>query len=296
MHEIVSLGHPKSKVSRMESIQEISKDIKAHLQERLSNPFAIVFLVSWILWNFKFLLILFSDVDLQDKFILMDLHFQTVNQILYSYRIDYSGYLFNAFCAPLTLTLIYVFLSPILSLPTYIFSLFIKTKMINAKKKNESDELMTREDARRLRLKYSEMKLSFEKYLDDANQQIETLSQELNNQASIQNELTTIDEGEVDLADYEVDKVLNTHFNAKFDDVDEVQHEILSIFAKSGGDRELESDIISELTPLNEHIIKKSLEELIHKRWLTSNGTTVTQRRAYRITPKAREYIVEKIL
>lgn len=282
----------------MESLDEITKDVKAFLYERLSNPFPLIFLVSWVIWNFRLVMMLFSGESVDTKFLFMDNHFQSTNSILMSYGIDYSGYLFNALCAPLTLTLIYVFLTPIVSLPVYVFSLAIKKNMVNAKVKSESKHLMSVEDARVLRLKHAQMKLKYETELDDANNQIETLSQELIKKQSQQAGWTT-DAG--DLPDSNIEHELDipeSESLSKFSThhlIDDTQHKILEVFA-NGDDEQIELTLITKLKPINRHIVKKALEELSNIGWLKPNVYLDEDRRAYRIMPTGRSYIVENIL
>lgn len=53
-------------------IDEIMKSAKDSLLDRLSNPLLGSFILSWCLWNYKFLVILFSAASVTTTFKLVD--------------------------------------------------------------------------------------------------------------------------------------------------------------------------------------------------------------------------------
>ncbi|MEW8092543.1 MAG: hypothetical protein AB2777_17575 [Candidatus Thiodiazotropha endolucinida] len=49
-------------------INEVIKSVKSSLYERVSSPLFGAFLISWIAWNYKFVVILFSKMTAHEKF------------------------------------------------------------------------------------------------------------------------------------------------------------------------------------------------------------------------------------
>jgi hypothetical protein len=92
---------------------ELIDSVKQTIGERLSSPLLSSFIVSWCLWNWKFLVVLFSDADISVTFALIDKYcFSNTDEIFY------HGLLF-----PFASTIAHVFGYPYLSIHVYRFTL-----------------------------------------------------------------------------------------------------------------------------------------------------------------------------
>lgn len=62
---------------------DLSKSIKAQLYERVSSPLLGSFAISWVAWNYRFVLTLISSLPLNEKLAFIDTHiFPSYTQVL----------------------------------------------------------------------------------------------------------------------------------------------------------------------------------------------------------------------
>jgi len=92
---------------------ELIDSVKQTIGERLSSPLLSSFIVSWCLWNWKFLVILFSDADVSVTFALID---------KYSFTDKYDYYL-HGLLYPLGSAGLFVFGYPYIEIIVYGFRL-----------------------------------------------------------------------------------------------------------------------------------------------------------------------------
>lgn len=93
-------------------LEEFTQSIRHALRERVTSPLLGAFAVSWSLWNYRFLVVLFSDVPYEDRF------FYLSNVI---YGGDYWGRIVCQFIGPTITTLLYVYIYPIIAKYIYAY-------------------------------------------------------------------------------------------------------------------------------------------------------------------------------
>ncbi|MND87508.1 hypothetical protein D3C76_528290 [compost metagenome] len=84
-------------------LNDIATSIKAQLYDRVSSPLLGSFIISWCLWNWKFLLILTSGLSATEKILYIDLNI--FNSI--------PKYILNGLAAPSAITLLIIYVYPI---------------------------------------------------------------------------------------------------------------------------------------------------------------------------------------
>jgi hypothetical protein len=146
-------------------IDEFIKSAKQTLEERLSSPFLSSFAISWVLWNYKFLVILFSDAGVSETFKLIDtVAFPTC------WTIFTRGTLF-----PLVSALIYVFVYPFQAKFIYEFTLNRQREINQAKRNIEGETPLTLEQSKELRAEFVRMESEHQQVIDRLNEEITSL-------------------------------------------------------------------------------------------------------------------------
>lgn len=126
---------------RLTMIEDILQSAKQTAAERFSSPLIGAFLVSWAGWNWKFLVILFSDATVTTTFDL-------VHRLAFP---DWTAILLKGFALPLITSLAYVFLYPYPARFVYEFTLMRQRETNETKQRVSNDTLLTLEDSIQLR-------------------------------------------------------------------------------------------------------------------------------------------------
>jgi predicted transcriptional regulator len=83
-------------------LQDFTKNVITNLTQRIASPLSSSFIVAWMLWNYKFIVILFSNNSISTTFSLIDkMVFPT-----------YSAVVTNGIVCPLLTTIAYIFVYP----------------------------------------------------------------------------------------------------------------------------------------------------------------------------------------
>lgn len=271
-------------------MEDIWSSIKAYLYERASNPFGVAFVISWFIWNFRVVMIVLSDDQLHSKFHYLDSYFSSPHPILAEYALSGGGYILNSLIAPLVITLIYVFFSPLLSYPVYKFSLWFQTQMLNLKKQSEDLVIITEPEARQLRVKLASLKRRYDEDIDEANKLNDALTEKLSELG-----YKTDDDGESS----EVQTGVN-----KFDEKDsieqtpdkgedlnklpEVHSEILKFFSTTDSENASRSSIINSISASNISI-SQALHELSVGKYIYLSPDN----QRVRLKARGRQYILD---
>lgn len=148
--------------------REAFESFSSSLSERLVNPFTGSFLLSWPFWNYKLVLIVFSDSKVQVKISL-------ISSIAYS---NWHTALFLGLIAPALTALAYIYWYP---LPTRWFvrhSLEQKKKLNSLRQEVDEETLLTKEESDRLRRKYNLGARALEEELEEKNTLIKEMRQQ----------------------------------------------------------------------------------------------------------------------
>lgn len=152
----------------MEKFKDIWESLIAHVNERTTNPLTFSFIVSWLAWNYKFLIVLFSDLKAPEKLVLIELKYSEWN-------IAFQ----NGFLYPLITALIYVFLYPYVTDKVVRFYRSRQISLANSVRKIEQERFLTQEDANRLRRKYEMQLTKISKAETEAQEELNNVRQAL---------------------------------------------------------------------------------------------------------------------
>lgn len=129
-------------------MEDAIKSIKAHLYDRVASPLSGSLIISWVLWNYKFLFILFSSEHVSIRFALIkDIYYQETAINLYSMQFHTLHWVKFGVVFPFVSALLYIFVYPLLSLPVYRFSLWAQNKFIDAKNVSDKKKRLTVEES-----------------------------------------------------------------------------------------------------------------------------------------------------
>lgn len=264
-------------------MEDMWNSVKAYLYERASNPFGVTFVVSWLVWNFRVVMIVLSDDELHSKFHYLDSYFSLPHPIMAEYSISSGGYFVNSLIAPLVITLLYVFASPLLSYPVYKFSLWYQTKMLNLKKQSDGLVMLTEKEARDLRVKMAGLKRKYENELDEANKLNDALNEklsELGYQPS---------ESEENDSEGSEQTVVPEQAEPATENLSEVQEAILRFFSTNDVESANRTSVLRGLDYSN-LIVSQALHELKSGQYIYLSA----DQDRIRLKPRGREYIINK--
>jgi len=153
----------------MSSFTDAFNSMTVQLSERFSSPLMGGFLISWLLWNYRLVFVLFSGMDIELKFDYIDeFHFDSW------YRLILQGFIY-----PLITSLIFIYLYPWPALKTFEYYRK-KQKLLRDKKLEiENSELLTVEQSVSLRLEISSLKEKFHNELSEKDKIIESQKSEI---------------------------------------------------------------------------------------------------------------------
>ncbi len=143
-------------------LSDILESAKQSLLERLSNPLVSSFCISWCLWNWKFLVILFSDATVSQTF-------QLASTVAFP---SVWSCVSQGFLLPLASSAIYIFLLPYPSQIVYAFTLKQQQRTNEVKQKIQNETLLSVEESTLL-------KEEFREYERQSKEKIKTLNDEI---------------------------------------------------------------------------------------------------------------------
>ncbi len=147
---------------------EIVKSVKANLYERATSPLLGTYTVAWGLWNFRFLLVLFSDAPYEQK----------LDYIQANFFPNYWSSL-HLFWPPLIATLLFIFVYPYPSRYVYQFWRMQQKIMKEIRQKIEDETPLTQEEARQLRSELRNLELARDNEINSRNLMIQSLREQL---------------------------------------------------------------------------------------------------------------------
>jgi hypothetical protein len=147
-------------------LSDILQSARQTFIERLSSPLLGAFSISWCAWNWKFLVILFSNNSVTTTF-------ELVEKIAFP---DSSAVLFRGLILPLLTSLAYVFVYPYPARYVYGFTLRMQRKINQIKQKIAEETPLTIEESRKLRAEYVENELRQTETIQRLNDEIARLN------------------------------------------------------------------------------------------------------------------------
>lgn len=250
-------------------LDEIFKSVKSDVYGRASSPLLGSFIISWSLCNYKFLMLLISDLDVIQKYRIID-------KFLFVHWLQIT---LQCFVIPLLIALAWIFIYPRAAKPVFEFSKKRQKELFNIGVKIEDDRHLSEKKARALRMEMSQLKSSHAKETEDLHQQIDDLKNELN---SIQ-----VSSGK-GLPPPELPPMPVDYETAK---LPEDQVKILKLLGKK--DEPIPEKRILDLNINNAVAINYALGELEKKNYIRKDYDPNLRAIACELKHKGREYLVK---
>lgn len=140
--------------------------LKLYLYDKNTSPLFGSLLVSWLAWNYKFILLLLSNLSYQEKLNMIDL----------IYGSNYEQYV-TGIVGPIATALIYIFLFPIPSKFVFEYSLKRQDELNKIKQDINNNQLISLEKSQSLRKKISELNIEHAKESEENESKIDFLTE-----------------------------------------------------------------------------------------------------------------------
>lgn len=135
---------------------DLIKTVKAQLYDRLTSPLLGCFLLSWVIWNYKFIFTLFSEMKTEDKFKFIE---------NYIYVGHYSHFIYGLLL-PFITTLFFIFIYPYPAKFAYAFFRKRQVELKEIQQKIDDETPLTRDEARKIRSDAVKMSIEFEQEIE----------------------------------------------------------------------------------------------------------------------------------
>lgn len=290
-------------------IKDLATSIKATLYERISSPLAGSFIVSWILWNYKILIILFSSYEALYKinYIGEALSFEKiiVVPLLFGWTLPIPTFVGKGLLFPLLTALAYLFVYPYPS--KWIYSYWKRRQKELKEKQQEIDKsiLLSIEDSIAIKKEALEIESKYIQEIDRKNNEIKVLNVERNEfKSNIQGELINKDAilNEKDKIIEEKDKIIvslkNELSEEKLRNSDQniatdletkntLPKEHLNILKQFANNKHLNLANITNLTKSNLIRTEHTIEMLISKNYIKGSSA------GYSLTTEGRDFLLQ---
>lgn len=157
-------------------LDEIAKTIRAQLYERVSSPLSGIFLLSWSLWNYQFLMVIFSGMITTEK----------IEYIHYSLYFELWPSIAKGIFFPFLTTIILIFIYPVPARYVYEYTRKQQRKLKEIRHKIDDETPLTREEAREIRRASLDQSLQYEREIAKQVAEIARLKQQLESDSSMQ--------------------------------------------------------------------------------------------------------------
>ncbi|SEE81737.1 hypothetical protein [Pseudomonas kilonensis] len=137
-------------------IEDFTTTIKAQLYERVSSPLLSSFIISWCGWNYKFLLILISNLQTHEKIIYIDLNIFPNTQSI----------VIHGIALPLITSLLLIFVYPIPAESIYRHVKTTQRRLKEIQQSIDDESPISKEQARKIRRESLENQLKYESEID----------------------------------------------------------------------------------------------------------------------------------
>ena len=148
-------------------LDDLTKTVKAQLYERASSPLLGAFAISWVAWNYRFVLVLFSSMPVAEKLTYIDTNIFNSYQAIFLHGTLY----------PLLTTLSLIFIYPIPAKFVYEYWRRRQRDLKEIQQRIDDETPLTREEARELRHETSKATFEFEQELGRRSAEITRLKE-----------------------------------------------------------------------------------------------------------------------
>lgn len=152
-------------------MEDFVKNIKAQLYDRVSSPLSFSFIVSWVIWNYRYLIIVISSMEPDKKF-------SAIDALSAAYTSSWVYWLQFGILFPLLTTFLYIFVYP---LPAKFVFRYVREKQRELKTIQTSidDETpVSTEESRALKRQVREIVKDYEAEISEKDELIGRLRQQ----------------------------------------------------------------------------------------------------------------------
>lgn len=135
---------------------DLIKTIKAQLYDRIASPLFSSYLISWVGWNYKFLLTIFSGMKVKEKL-------DFISSVVYP---SFNYLLLHGALYPLITSMLIIFVYPYPAKFTYQFYRRRQVELKEIQQKIDDETPLTREEAKKIRTDALVMSVDFEKEIE----------------------------------------------------------------------------------------------------------------------------------
>lgn len=156
---------------------DLIKTIKAQLYDRIASPLFSSYLISWVGWNYKFLLTIFSGMKVKEKL-------DFISGVVYP---SFSYLLMHGVLYPLITSMLIIFVYPYPAKFTYQFYRRRQVELKEIQQKIDDETPLTREEAKKIRTDALVMSVDFEKEIEKLREEnilLRKLIKDANNEGS----------------------------------------------------------------------------------------------------------------
>ncbi len=148
-------------------LDDLSKSIKAQLYERVSSPLLASFCLSWVAWNYRFVMVIVSSVPFVEKISYIDTHIFPTNQ-----QVLLQGSLY-----PLLTALFLIFAYPIPAKYVYEYWRKRQRELKEIQQRIDDETPLSREEAREIRREALKTSLDYDKEVQSKSAEIARLKE-----------------------------------------------------------------------------------------------------------------------
>lgn len=163
-------------------MEELIKELRLQIHERTSSPLLGSFLASWCFWNYKFLVILFSDASVTKTF-------SMIEQICFPSWWEIMG--FGVF-GPIVTAIAYIYVYPIPAKLVYEHSLQRQKEVAEIRQRIEDETPLTYKQYRQIRQNMSAQVEEHYKEIERRDLEIARLKSEIENHRNRKAEIPEI--------------------------------------------------------------------------------------------------------
>lgn len=150
-------------------VTESFNSIKAHINQWLSSPLFGAFIISWIIFNYRFLLVVVSDLPIDEKLNFIDC-------VIYP---NFWWLMLWTALAPFAVSILGILAYPIPAHRIYKYTLEYQKKLNQIKQEIDDETLLTKEQSIKARREVAERETVYETEFDKLTTKIENLKRQL---------------------------------------------------------------------------------------------------------------------
>lgn len=255
---------------------DVSRSIKSSLYDRATSPLFGAFAISWLAWNYKLILVVFSSLVVGKKIIFIETMIYTESYSL----------LLSAFIYPLLTSITFIFLYPIPASHIYRYWHSQQIKLKKIKQEIEDETPLTIEESRNIRREILTLESKYDSEITRKDSEISRLKEIVKN---LESSLSNPNDSEASKKPKKTKVQARNVVASKT--VTEEQSSILKNIASSGGFRN-EPNLLSE-SPFDKVKTEYLIEDLKAKGYLTYGYNSSYGDTGAELTTTGKKYSVE---